>query len=393
MTNHYWQQVLTVTTWEFKRFFKWKQELMSYGLIIAIIFGIGIWQEHIADDKKVITIAVSEEIKLPENDRFKITYFSKEKQQAMHDVLGTELNAVVYNKDNHVVIHVSEKDKWLNQFKSWMSEAAQLDHLNKVGISGEELEQILTPYQYQLKVKGEEDSNNDKSSAALMTMVLLMVGVFTAFAYAFASITTEKQQRVTEQLLSTIDAQTWMDGKIFGITLLCLKSLITTSLSIFIFYQIMSIIEGGSDNAINLEFVHLLSLASFVILGLLMWNSLLAGFAATIDDPNHSSRTILMLVPIIPIFLAYSLADAPQSITMQFLSYFPLTSFAAMPIRMAEASIAMWEIIVSIGILLAAIYVFRKAAARLFNMGVMMYGKEPGINEMIGALMNSKTNH
>ena len=121
-----------------------------------------------------------------------------------------------------------------------------------------------------------------------------------------------------------------------------------------------------------------------------MWNSLLAGFAATIDDPNHSSRTMLMMLPAVPIFLAYSLADAPQSITMQVLSYFPLTSFAAMPIRMAEASIPIWQIIISISILFAAIYIFRKAAARLFNMGVMMYGKEPGMKEMLDALLNRR---
>jgi ABC-2 type transport system permease protein len=122
-----------------------------------------------------------------------------------------------------------------------------------------------------------------------------------------------------------------------------------------------------------------------------MWNSLLAGFAATIDDPNHSSRTVLMLVPAVPIFLAYSLADAPQSITMQVLSYFPLTSFAAMPIRMAEATIPFWQQMVSISILLVAIYFFRKAAARLFNMGVMMYGKEPNMKEMFNALTNKHT--
>jgi len=286
------------------------------------------------------------------------------------------------------MLYVAEKDKWLEKFKSWMSQAAQSEKLDKAGISGEELKLIIDPYQYKLNVKGEEGTNNDKSRAAFVTMILLMVGIFTAFAYIFASITTEKQQRVTEQLLSTFSAQTWMDGKILGITLLCLKSLITASISMFLFYQVMSLLDGSPGNPLEIEMAHVLTLALFVVLGLLMWNSLLAGFAATIDDPNHSSKTILMFLPTVPIFLAYSLADAPQSITMQVLSYIPLTSFAAMPIRMAEATIPFWEIALSIGILIVAIYLFRKGAARLFNMGVMMYGKEPGIDEMIAALFN-----
>jgi len=388
MKNNYWHQVITVTSWEFKRFFKWKQELASYGILLAIIFGISIWQGHIADDNSMIRIAVSENINLPESERFKISHFSKNELQAKLELVGNEIDAVVYPEEESIILNVAEKDKWQEKFKSWMSQSAQTDKLDQVGITGDELQLILKPYQYKINVKGEQDSNNDKSNAALLTMILLMVGIFTGFAYAFTSITSEKQQRVTEQLLSTLSAQTWMDGKILGITLLCLKSLLTASISMFLFYQVMSLLDGTPSKPLDIEIIHVLTLVLFLLLGLLMWNSLLAGFAATIDDPNHSSRTMLMLIPVVPIFLAYSLADAPQSVTMQVLSYIPLTSFAAMPIRMAEATIPIWQIAISIGLLMIAIYLFRKAAARLFNMGVMMYGKEPGIDEMISALFN-----
>jgi len=390
MINNYWQQVTAVTAWEFKRFFKWKQELMSYGVMLMIFVGISIWQNHIADNDNRIKVAVSEEIKLPEHSRFSVTYFPADQLASVQQSVGDEQDAAVYTADNKLVIFVEEKDKWLESFKRWMSESAQSERLKLAGISGEDLNLIINPYNYQLKVKGEKAKDDSKNTAALLTMILLMVGLVTAFAYAFTSITTEKQQRVTEQLLSTMSAQTWMDGKIFGITLLCIKSLLTTALSMFIFYQVMAIVDGSPVTTVGLEVSYILQLVVFLVLGLLMWNSLLAGFAATIDDPNHSSRTMLMLLPAVPIFLAYSLADAPQSMTMQVLSYFPLTSFAAMPIRMAEATIPIWQILLSISILLAAIYVFRKAASRLFNMGVMMYGKEPGMKEMLDALLNRK---
>ena len=389
--NHYWHQVSAVTVWEFKRFFKWKQELMTYGLMFVIFIGISLWQGHIADNDTSIKLAVSDEITLPAHDRFKVSYFPANELTTIQQSIGDKLDAAVYRQDDNIIIFVAEKNKWLESFKGWMSKIAQSEKLSQAGISGEELQLIITPYQYKLQVKGETTASDGKSQTALFTMILLMVGVFTAFAYAFASITTEKQQRVTEQLLSTMSAQTWIDGKIFGITLLCFKSLLTTALSMFIFYRVMALIDGTATSTSTIELSFILPLVAFVILGLLMWNSLLAGFAATIDDPNHSSRTVLMLVPAVPIFLAYSLADAPQSITMQVLSYFPLTSFAAMPIRMAEATIPFWQQMISISILLVSIYFFRKAAARLFNMGVMMYGKEPNMKEMFNALMNKHT--
>ncbi|MET1257110.1 ABC transporter permease [Aliikangiella maris] len=390
MNNRYSHQVFTVAKWEFMRFFKWKQELLSYLIMLSIVFGVNMWQEYISDDRNNKVIAASEEFNLPENERFKITHYSQDRLDLIEDELGSQFDAIVYNKDNQVIIYVKEKDKWLHDFKSWMSEVAQAKYLSAAGISDQELESILSPYQFQLRVKGENELNNDRHPLVLVTLLLLITSVFSVFSYVFSSITTEKQQRVTEQMLSTISPQTWIDGKILGISLLCFKSLITTALSTFIFYQLILLTVPDLGFSLNIEFNYLLLLLLFMVLGILMWNCLLAGFAATIDDPNHSSRSVVMLFPLIPIFLGYSLYDSPQSGTMQFLSYFPITSFAAMPIRMAEVSVNTFEVIISILLLIVSIYLFRRAAARLFNMGVMMYGREPGINEMIDAIFNNK---
>ena len=43
----------------------------------------------------------------------------------------------------------------------------------------------------------------------------------------------------------------------------------------------------------------------FCVLGVLFWNYVFVGFAATIDDPNHSGKTGLMLLPMLPVMLVF----------------------------------------------------------------------------------------
>jgi ABC-2 type transport system permease protein len=395
MKNH-WKQVKAVSLWEFKRFFKWKQEIMTYGIMLLVFGGIYTWNELTADGSEEIKIAITQDFALPDHDRFKLETFEMNELESIELRLGEDLDALVYlDKKTDpsapiTLIKVAEKAKWQASFQAWMTQAYQGIKLQENGITGSQLSEILNPFRFNLSVYGEEDEDKGKQFVTLMMLVLLMVGLFTAFAYIFASITSEKQQRVTEQLLSTMTAQTWMDGKIFGITLLCIKSMITTGVAMVLFSSATAIINGKSIDIAAFNFGYIFVLALFSILGILMWNSLMAGFAATIDDPNHSSRTSMLLIPIVPIFFAYSMIDAPQSLIMQFLSLFPLTSFAAMPMRIAESTVPFWQIALSVGLLVIAIRWFRVIAARMFNMGIMMYGKEPSWKEMGQSLLKPK---
>ena len=53
--------------------------------------------------------------------------------------------------------------------------------------------------------------------AIIVVIVLMLMTVFTGMSYIFVSITGEKQIRVTEQVVSAIPAQAWIDGKILGL--------------------------------------------------------------------------------------------------------------------------------------------------------------------------------
>ncbi len=388
--KHYRQQVTTVAFWEFMRFFKWKQELIAYGLMLAIGVGVWGWKSFIADDNKQITLAVEQTLELPAHERFNFEAMSRAELEQAEARLGEGLDAIVYLEGQQVLLKVAKKAKWQPKFNQWLTQVYRNKNLVDKGLQPAELPQLLNPFSFAIQVKGEEQKSTSDKSVAEGFLMLMMVSVFTAFAYAFTSITTEKQQRVTEQLLSSMSVQAWMDGKILGFCLLCIKGMVTFGLIMLMAtYGVALLKDTGAVNIVGLNAMNIGFLILFSLMGLLLWNSFLAAFASTIDDPNHSSRTTIMFVPAIPLFLAYTVIDIPQSIAMQFLSLFPLTSFAAMPLRMAETQVPWWQIGLSVVLLGATIYWARQFAARIFTMGIMMYGKEPSWKE-IGRCLTQK---
>jgi ABC-2 type transport system permease protein len=85
----------------------------------------------------------------------------------------------------------------------------------------------------------------------------------------------------------------------------------------------------------------------------------------------------MMFLPAAPLGLAFSVMDNAEGLMMQILSIFPLTSFAAMPLRMANSEVPLWQWLLSLALLIGCLWWFKAAASRVFALGIRMYGKEP----------------
>jgi ABC-2 type transport system permease protein len=118
------------------------------------------------------------------------------------------------------------------------------------------------------------------------------------------------------------------------------------------------------------------------VLGVVMWFSFMAAVAATIDDPNSSPRSSLLLIPVLPMGLAFSLLSRPDTWVAQVLAIFPLTSMAVLPVRMLMTSVPWWEPVLAVVLLAGASWTFRLAAGKIFALGILLHGKEPTWGEI-----------
>jgi ABC-2 type transport system permease protein len=219
---------------------------------------------------------------------------------------------------------------------------------------------------------------------ALFFAGLMILAVFLSFAYQFTAITGEKQLKITEQIVSAISPQVWMDGKILGITLMGISSMLTYSvLSIIggiLFFQFMGMPISGI-----LDYLYLPSIILYLpyaLAGILIWNAILAAIASIITDPNNSGKTSLMMLPLVFVLASFLVTRDPDSGLSVFLSWFPLTSATSMPMRWAITEVSFWQLAGSFLVLVLTFYFLRKLAAKIFRVSILITGKEPTWSEL-----------
>jgi ABC-2 type transport system permease protein len=369
----------TIATFEFQRYFKWKQEIISIGLMLLSLVVMSAWpllKTWLDNDYKIALVSSAS---APGIEGFNFSQIPANSAETAISGIGDVWDLVVQVKDNKLVMTAESSASWQDKITPELQSWLQKQQINQLPLSAEQKTIVNTLPQTQLVFLKKDSAKQNKEQQMVSggLLILLGIGVFSGFGFMFTAITTEKQQRVTEQLLTLISTKEWIDGKILGISLFCLKSMVTTGLFLYLMLQAVSLAKGKGMFVLPISGLELASALIFVSLGLLLVNSFLAGFAATIDDPNHSSRSIVMFLPTVPLGLVFSVMDNAEGTLMHMLSLFPLTSFAAMPMRMASVSVPWWEWILSLTLLVACLFWLKNAASRVFELGIRMYGKEP----------------
>jgi len=383
--------VWNVTKWEFSRFFKWKD--LVKGTIILVGFGligglVGIWV--MTDTVKVPEIAVHEYGDF-QKENFDVEYLRFiDRTTDSIGLLEEELESgnidgilTIVTPDSATVKMLSERP-WLNTLRQILQEQRTELKLLELNIDQSVYSAIEEGMVIHTEFERSGSSSADKWVAGIAIFLVLMA-VFMGFAYQFTAITGEKQQRITEQVISAIEPQTWMDGKILGITgigftyVLYYTFLGLVGMALLVKFTGAPFVEALA--LINPKMI--LLFFALAIMGVLMINSFMAGMAAVIDDPNTSQKSGLMMLPIYPVLLAFLAIFNPDGSAIQILGMFPLTSFAILPARMVMTEVMWWELAVAFLLLAATIWLFRIWAGKTFATGMMMYGKEPTLKEML----------
>lgn len=369
----------TIAVFEFQRYFKWKQEIISLGLMLLSLVLMSTWpllKTWLDNDYKVALISNAAS---PAISGFQISQLPPDSADTALSGVGEVWDLVVQVKDNTLLMTAESSASWQDKITPQLQDWLQKQRIAQLPLTAEQKTIVNTLPEAQLIFLKKDSAKQNKEQQMVSggLLILLVIGVFSGFGFMFTAITTEKQQRVTEQLLTLISTREWIDGKILGISLFCLKSMLTTGLFLYLMVQAVSLAKGKGMFLLPITAWELASAVLFVSLGLLLINSFMAGFAATIDDPNHSSRSLVMFLPTVPLGVVFSAMDNAEGSLMHILSLFPLTSFAAMPMRMASVSVPWWEWLVSLLLLLACLFWLKSAASRVFELGIRMYGKEP----------------
>jgi ABC-2 type transport system permease protein len=262
--------------------------------------------------------------------------------------------------------------------------------LRHENVSDQAVQKILTPVSPTVIVLDEAGNPKGDQKVAgfvlpfALTMVLA-IGILTSSGYLMQGIGEEKESRRGEFLLSHCSAEELLAGKILGYAAVGL-------LQIAVWVAIGLIVIAASPFASlfsEIQVTGLVCLAIvYFVLGYFLFSvsiACTASLAPSVREAQQVSAVFSMFAVFPLVFLQFLLQD-PNSLLMQVLTYFPYTApFIAM-VRLSLVTVPPYEIVVSIAILVIAIVVLTRLAARIFRMGMLTYGKRVSFREVLGFL-------
>lgn len=381
------RDALTVAGWEFRRYFKWKDQLVGLAVFVLLaLLGWGAARVAGAEPAAARVGLAGVELAAPEGRALELVPAPELPEQRRAALEDGELEGVLTRRaDGAFELLVTREPRYADDLRALLDGVARAERLAAAGLTAEELARIAAPAELEVVFTDPERGRRGGPEKVLAGLFIgaLLLGVLTSMAYLLAGITGEKQLRVTESVVAAVSPQAWIDGKLLGITAYALASLLNVAVGT----ALLAVVAGG---AFDVELPAaaarpgvLLALALFTLLGLLLWNAFFAALAATIEDPNHSSRTSLMLLPVLPVVATFAVLKDPDGALARALAVLPPTSASALPARLVLSDPGPLEVALSAALLVAAIALARRVAGRIFEVGILMYGKEPGWSEVL----------
>jgi len=307
-------------------------------------------------------------------------------------------------------------------FRNTIKNVVEAERLKNYNI--ENLSEILQEIEadVHLQTVRIDESGESESTSSTISFIIGLGMTFVLYMFllmygqmVMTSIIEEKNNRVLELVVSSVKPMQLMLGKIIGVglvavvqvtiwgVLLCLMSaFILPALMPDALAQEVALAGAGSLDAAAATFdpdlLQAIALMSsvwyiaklfglmllFLIGGFLFYASIFAAIGSAVDNIQDASQ--LQSFAIIPIIIALvfslSVANDPNSTMAVWMSLIPFTSPMVMLARI-PFDIASWQVWVSVAILYASFVAMAWIAAKIYRVGIFMYGKKPSIKDLI----------
>ncbi len=273
-----------------------------------------------------------------------------------------------------------------------LSSLYRMDAMMKNGISAEAAGEILSAeITHETENLGKDQAKNFAYTYIMifaLYMVILLYGQMVA-----SNVATEKSSRAMELLITSAKPVSMMFGKVMASCLAGFIQLILVFGSAALFYQLNKSYWSGIGmiaSVFNMPIHLLVYMLVFFVLGFLIYAFLFGAIGSTVsklEDINTAVMPLTMLFVAGFMIVMFSMTSGEvDNIGMLICSYVPFTSPMAMFTRIAMGTVPLYEVIISIAILVASVVAVGYAAAKIYRMGVLLYGTPPKLKAILKAV-------
>lgn len=305
-----------------------------------------------------------------------------------------------------------------SEIKNKLSEIVRNHQYAKLGINISTIESIndkITVSAKEITDTGDaKESHTEIAMGISMALsVLIYLSLFLYGAQVMRGVIEEKTSRIVEVIISSVKPFQLMMGKIFGIGLvgitqfalwITLTAALTGVATAVIFddtaanisgiandvnQEVMAQAKSGFDISSALASIDFPLLIScffiFFLGGYFLYSALFAAVGSAVDSETEATQFTMPIT--MPLLLTYILSfgvlvNDPHGTVATWLSFIPFTSPIAMLVRI-PFGVPIWQIAVSVAILIVSFVATTMFAARIYRVGILMYGKKASFKELL----------
>lgn len=321
-----------------------------------------------------------------------VTDTSQSKRDALTEkVKQKELSGAIFATDDALAAHkVSFVTRDISSFstmddvKSAVTQTVRHAFLQSKGLTEGDINNTFKPV--------ELDSQNPTGSGNTLTVFftafgMVMIMYVTVLMYGInvmRAIIEEKTSRVMEVMLASARPVDMMAGKIIGVGAVGLTQVAIWAGTALLFLSYGTLASGASlKNIISLKL--LIFFGVFFLLGYILYSTLCAAIGAMVNSDQEAQQLqfIIMAPLIVSIIMMGSIIQSPNGPTAVWGSLFPLTAPLIMFLRVSIEMPPWWQIGLSIGLMALTAYLLVFLCARIYRVGILMYGKRPTLPEIV----------
>ena len=225
----------------------------------------------------------------------------------------------------------------------------------------------------------------------LAIAMLLYMTIFIYGLNVLRGVMEEKQTRVAEVVISSIPAGRLLAGKVIGVGAVGLTQLVLWLAMSVLMYQVRQPILasfGAASTPLNIPDVSFGTgavLLGFFVLGFMFYAGLFAAVGATVNSEQEAQQAQMpvVLLLVTSIMFVQNVLLSPDGMLSRVLSMLPFSAPIVMPLRMTVAPVPAIDVAIALLSVSLGACASVWLAARIYRVGLLMYGKRPGFREVI----------
>ena len=266
-----------------------------------------------------------------------------------------------------------------------LSQAVREERLARANIDVNIVRELSRPVKLHSFKIGDRGEERDTGAGFIVVFAAGFVIYLTILMYGqviLGAVIEEKETRIAEILFSSVKPFPLMMGKLIGISLTALTQLAVWGLAFAGF--VMFAAQGLSLEIPEIAPVVFVYFALFFLLGYFIYATIyvLVGSMVTTAQEGGMLAMPIILLLMIGFYMAFPVIQRPDSSFAFWASMFPFFSPITMLVRIVTKTPPFWQIALSLLIGFGTVVLLIWLAARIYRIGMLMYGKRATIPEV-----------